>query len=311
MEEPKRVAANFMPGRFLSPPEALWTRIGTRRTVGRYAFAPQHLLDAEDVVAIAHGQAGMHAVDIHNGADPARGFGGIVALSLRDKLAVGEAKGLEVLAANHAFTEAGIAAGAAGNDHHGRQAAMVKLCRLVEPRFVHRGGTTVILSRAKYDDCVRGARFIAAGLLRAAPVHHCRIADRQQDQKPQQPFLPTRGCHADQPQPNRRNSARSLSGITPRRRTVICPGSLILMMVMRVPSCCRTPSAVVHSLAPLMLAEVAVMGTPAARITSTAMREAGTRSATLPVFAVTFSGNRDDAFTMIVSGPGQYLRVMS
>jgi hypothetical protein len=82
------------------------------------------------------------------------------------------------------------------------------------------------------------------------------------------------------------------------------------IMLIRVPSCWRTPSAVVHSLAPLILAEVAVIGTPAARITSTAMREAGTRSATLPLFAVTLSGNREDAFTMIVSGPGQYLRVI-
>ena len=76
-------------------------------------------------------------------------------------------------------------------------------------------------------------------------------------------------------------------------------------MLMRLPACWRTPSAVVHSLAPLMLAEVAVMGTPAARITSTATFEAGRRKATLPVLAVTFNGSRDDAFTIIVSGPGQ------
>src|ERR1051326_848913 len=164
------------------------------------------------------------------------------------------------------------------------------------------------------------------GLIHNAPVSHRGIAHWRQHQGPEQPFLPTRGRHADQPQPNRRNSARSLSGIAPRRRTVIRPGSLILIivdatsrglgppstiMLMLLPSCSRTPSAVVHSLAPLMLADVAVIGTPAARMTSTAMREAGTRSATLPVLAVTLSGSREDAFTMIVSGPGQYLWVMS
>src|ERR1051326_9064090 len=80
---------------------------------------------------------------------------------------------------------------------------------------------------------------------------------------------------------------------------------------MRLPSCWRTPSAVVHSLAPLMLAEVAVMGTPAARITSTGTLAAGTRNATLPVLAVTFSGRREEAFRMMVGGPGQYLRVIA
>src|SRR6478672_10049424 len=107
---------------------------------------------------------------------------------------------------------------------------------------------------------------------------------------------------------------------------LMLPGSLMLMMVeatsrglgppstirlMRLPSCWRTPSAVVHSLAPLILADVAVIGTPAARIISTGMRAAGRRKATLPVLAVTFSGRRDDAFTMMVNGPGQYLRVIS
>src|SRR5215467_12729742 len=79
----------------------------------------------------------------------------------------------------------------------------------------------------------------------------------------------------------------------------------------RLPSCSRTPAAVVHSLSPLILAEVAVIGTPAARITSTGIRAAGTRKATLPVLAVTFRGRREEAFTMMVNGPGQYLRVMS
>src|SRR5258708_19633845 len=89
----------------------------------------------------------------------------------------------------------------------------------------------------------------------------------------------------------------------------LAPPSTITPMLL--PSCARTPSAVVHSLAPLILADVAVMGTPAARITSTGILEAGTRKATLPGFAVTFNGSRDEAFTMMVSGPGQYFSVIS
>src|SRR5579859_526778 len=155
-------------------------------------------------------------------------------------------------------------------------------------------------------------------------MHHPRVYHRHpgdsRQQYNQQPFAPE--CFRHQC----RNSWSSLSGIAPWRRMEHLPGSLISRIVeatsrglappstirpMRPPSCMRTPSAVVHSLSPLMLAEVAVIGTPAARITSTGIREAGTRSATLPVLAVTFSGSREDAFTMIVSGPGQYLLVIS
>src|SRR5260370_42404855 len=114
--------------------------------------------------------------------------------------------------------------------------------------------------------------------------------------------------------------------MAPWRRIVTLSGTLISMMVegtarglappstirlMRSQSCCRTPSAVVHSLAPLMLAEVAVIGTPAARMISTGIFAAGTRKATLPVLAVTLSGNREEALTMMVSGPGQYLLVIA
>src|SRR5438876_6538453 len=76
------------------------------------------------------------------------------------------------------------------------------------------------------------------------------------------------------------------------------------MSGMRFPSCCCTLSAVVHSLAPLRLAEVAVMGCPMALHNATGMAAEGTRKATLPVFAVTFNGSADDAFTLIVSGRG-------
>src|SRR5207302_5807960 len=83
------------------------------------------------------------------------------------------------------------------------------------------------------------------------------------------------------------------------------------MSGMRLPNCCCTLSAVVHSLAPLRLAEVAVMGCPMALHSATGIAAEGTRKATLTVFAVTFNGRDDDAFTMMVSGPGQNFRARS
>jgi hypothetical protein len=50
------------------------------------------------------------------------------------------------------------------------------------------------------------------------------------------------------------------------------------------------------------------MGIAAAVTTASGIFAFGTRKATFPVLAVTFNGSRDPAFTMIVSGPGQYLR---
>src|SRR5579864_7990359 len=80
------------------------------------------------------------------------------------------------------------------------------------------------------------------------------------------------------------------------------------MMLMRPWSWSRTCSALVHSEAPLRLAEVAVIGIAAAVTTARGILALGTRKATLPVLAVTLSGSRDPAFTIMVSGPGQNFR---
>src|SRR6185312_5489683 len=112
-------------------------------------------------------------------------------------------------------------------------------------------------------------------------------------------------------QPKRRPGCAPLS----RRRLHPCakkveisfdgiPPSTIIEM--RFSNWSRTASAVVHSDSPLRLAEVAVIGICAASTTASGMAALGTRSATCPVFAVTLSGKRDEAFTITVSGPGQY-----
>src|SRR5215472_7326831 len=82
----------------------------------------------------------------------------------------------------------------------------------------------------------------------------------------------------------------------------------LTMMLMRPWSWSRTCSALVHSEAPLRLAEVAVIGIAAAVTTASGIFAFGTRKATLPVLAVTFKGRREPAFTMIVRGPGQNFR---
>src|ERR1700686_1171486 len=109
MQYPQGVAANLMPGRLLAFPESLGTGIGPWRSVNRDTFPAEHLLNAENVVTVAHGEAEAHFIGIHDGADSSRGLGCIRALRFRNELAVRDAKSLEVLAANHALGEAGIA----------------------------------------------------------------------------------------------------------------------------------------------------------------------------------------------------------
>src|SRR6266481_95094 len=291
----------------------------TRSAVRDNLLSAQHLPDAKYMVTVAYGNAGPHAIGTHNcGHAPGR-FGCVGTLRLGDELRIGNAQSLQVFPAHHAFGEIGIRTRAAGGNHNRRQPLVVQQRRVIQPRLVHRRGLAAILRRAKDHNRIGLVGLILSRLMDHPRVYHRHPGGSRQHYH-QQPFAPE--CFRHQC----RNSASSLSGIAPWRRMEHFPGSLISMMVeatsrgltppstirlMLVPSCMRTPSAVVHSLAPLMLAEVAVIGTPAARITSTGIREAGTRSATLPVLAVTFSGRREEAFTMIVSGPGQYLLVIS
>ena len=72
------------------------------------------------------------------------------------------------------------------------------------------------------------------------------------------------------------------------------------------PNCRNTSSPLAQVGDPERFALVPVNGTPSSRISRVTTSFFGQRSATRLVFAVTFSGNRFDASTTIVSGPGQH-----
>src|SRR5215472_2086632 len=154
-------------------------------------------------------------------------------------------------------------------------------------------------------------------LSRQESKHDCEGGKGNDDpEKPHPPLSLRRFNH-----PCAKNSEISCAAIAPSRRIfqrasssvrstiveAISRGELppSTMMGMRTPSWSRTASALVHSDSPLRLAEVAVIGIPAALITSRGMLALGTRRATFPVLAVTFRGRREAALTMMVSGPGQ------
>src|ERR1700688_1109453 len=182
-----------------------------------------------------------------------------------------------------------------------------------------------VLCCAKYHNRGRGMQFLQRPLMRNVTAGHredCHQCGQQQSLNPQQPLAPRTPVHRIVNHPLAKKVEISSAGIAPsrmmRQRVPSSVRSMIVegisrgeappstIMLMRPWSWSRTCSALVHSEAPLRLAGVAVIGMAAAATTASGIFAWGTRSATLPVFAVTFNGRRDPAFTMMVSGPGQY-----
>src|SRR6202166_223607 len=184
-----------------------------------------------------------------------------------------------------------------------------------------------VLCCAKYDNRVRGMQFLQRPLMRnvnAGNREECHQSGQQQSLNPQQPLAPRTPVHRSGFHPLAKKVEISSAGIAPSRmmrqrvpssvRSIIVEGISrgeappSTIMLMRPCSWSRTCSALVHSEAPLRLADVAVIGMAAAATTANGILAWGTRNATLPVLAVTLRGSRDPAFTMMVSGPGQYFR---
>src|SRR6266700_977876 len=164
MHHPQRIAGNLMEHRFLPLPESLRLGVRTGSTINDDSLAAEHALDAENVVAIAHGQARMHAVDVHDSGNTTRRLGSIRALGLSDELSIGNTQRLQILTTHHAFGEFGIAAGTTSNDYDWSKPKVVKVGGMVQPGFINRGRPSIILGRTKNNDGIRRARFVPTGL---------------------------------------------------------------------------------------------------------------------------------------------------
>ena len=97
---------------------------------------------------------------------------------------------------------------------------------------------------------------------------------------------------------------------SPRNSTIVdgtsSPASPVSKISgIRSPNCNSTSSALAHVLDPERFALVPVSGTPSSSIKLHTISFFGQRSEIRRVFAVTFSGNRFDASTTTVNGPGQ------
>src|SRR5579864_141314 len=204
---------------------------------------------------------------------------------------------------------------------------------MVETGAIHRRRPAVILGRAEHNDGIGAMEFLQMRIVNDTVTEEQKKCGGcgEWDDCPKQPYpmrpgsahitnVGSRGTgrlthpcaknsemSCDEIAPSRRIFQRASSSVRSTMVEAISRGEVppSTMMGMRIPSWSRTASAVVHSDSPLKFAEVAVIGMPAAFTTSKGIFAFGTRKATLPVLAVTFSGRREAALTMIVMGPGQ------
>src|SRR6185312_176573 len=198
---------------------------------------------------------------------------------------------------------------------------------MIQASAKHCRGMPIVLGGAEYHDGIGLAQILAAGLASDLAVNHdCpNNAHGGGDHSQRKPRL-LLGMRSARHQCQRICEISS-AGMAPSRmichwvglplRSTIVVGVSRLVgppftiMAIRSPSWSRTHSAVLHSDRPIRFADVAVIGKPVSRIIARGIGASGTRRATFPVLAVTLSGSRELALTIIVNGPGQYLRANS
>src|SRR6185437_10736130 len=321
---PQHIADGLAGNQERAFPECVGQGIRPGRGIGGHTFTLQHLLHPKNVVGVADRKAVAQAVGLHDHGNALGGLHGIRALRLRDQIAVGNAQRAQVIAPHSAFAVGGIVAIAAGGDDHRGQTFVKQLIGVVEPGTVDGRRTAGILGRAKNHDGGGGTGFVVVGLPQNAaagsPEPSCQKGENERC-NPDYRVLAASPVSKISTHPSAKNLEISWLGIAPSRRTFQRASESVrstmveatsrgevppsIIMPMRFCNWSRTSTAVVHSAAPLRLAEVAVMGMPAALITATGMAAAGMRRATLPVLAVTLRGSLEAARTMMVSGPGQ------
>ena len=137
---------------------------GPRGTVHAQATGFEHFLGAEDVIAVADENARRQA---HTGHDLGHGDGGMdggLALSFQDDGLARHAAADEVVAADGAFGEDGVAAGAAGGDDARREFALKERERVVEAGLEDGRWFSAVFGSAHDDDDVGGLGFVDSGL---------------------------------------------------------------------------------------------------------------------------------------------------
>lgn len=135
----------------------------------------EHFFDAVDVIAVADHDAGLEIHTAHDFGDGGGAVDGGVSFAFDDDVFGADAVGGKIGAADSAFGEDRVAAGASGSDNERRHVTEIEKKGVIETGFQNGRRTAAILGGAEYDDGVGGACFIDLGLALDGGGHPAEI----------------------------------------------------------------------------------------------------------------------------------------
>ena len=115
------------------------------------------------MVAVADEEAGAEVHAVHDFAGGEDALEGGFGFGFDEDGFAGNAFADEVVAADFAFGEVGVAAGAAGGEDAGGEALAVKMEGMVEAAFEDGGGAAAVFGGTEDEDDVGGLFFVEAG----------------------------------------------------------------------------------------------------------------------------------------------------
>src|SRR5215475_1198117 len=115
---PEHVSHNLVHGVLEALPARGPAILGARGSIGFNSLFRQHLLDAEHMVSIAHGNTAMKSIGAHDVGNAGGGLAGVITLRLGDDVVFRHAALDQIIAPDAAFAELRFTALATGGDDH-------------------------------------------------------------------------------------------------------------------------------------------------------------------------------------------------
>ena len=155
-------------------------RLGrARRSEHVHPLRFEHLLNAVDMVAVAHHNAGLQIHAAHDFGGRRGAFDGAGPLGFRENRFRGDAVAAQVSPSHLALGERRIAAGSAGGQDARRPSLPVEKQGMVQPGFQNGRGIPMILGRAQNQNDVGRPHFVDGGLQPDVVCHSQHLGQRE------------------------------------------------------------------------------------------------------------------------------------
>ena len=136
---------------------------GAGGTVDDESALFEHAFGAEEMVAVADEEAGAEVHAVHDFAGGEDALEGGFGFGFDEDGFAGDAFADEVVAADFAFGEVGVAAGATGGEDAGGETLAVEIEGVVESAFEDGGGAAAVFGGTEDEDDIGGMSFVEAG----------------------------------------------------------------------------------------------------------------------------------------------------